>query len=180
MILKTDAEKRYLLTSMWNLKDWFLGKNDPASREYQASEDFNMYCNVAGMVDRLKREIEIREKEKESTSIADQAEHLREYISILESNLRAFMFQNADRAEVSSESVGDMDYLSMKIDECGLGTAIRNVLWCEDIFTVKDLISKTEMDLLKLPNFGRKSLRAIQDFLNPRKLYLGMRRSDDS
>ncbi len=175
MILKTDAEKRYLLTAMWNLKDWFLGKNDPASRAYQASEDFNMYCNVAGMVDRLKREIEIREKERENIDIYDKVGHLKEYISILESNLRAFMFQDADRTDGEPVLIGGVNYLSMTLDDCGFNVALRNVLWAEGISTVKDLVSKTEMDLLRVTNFGIKSLRTVREFLLERKLHLGMK-----
>jgi DNA-directed RNA polymerase alpha subunit len=42
------------------------------------------------------------------------------------------------------------------------------------VITVRDLVSKTEADLLRLPNFGRRSLEEIKKVLRKSRLHLGM------
>ena len=50
-----------------------------------------------------------------------------------------------------------------------------NCLKAENIFYIGDLILRTENDLLKTPNLGKKSLTEIKDILATKGLSLGMR-----
>ena len=50
-----------------------------------------------------------------------------------------------------------------------------NCLKAENIFYIGDLIQRTEVELLKTPNLGRKSLTEIKDILALKGLSLGMR-----
>jgi DNA-directed RNA polymerase subunit alpha len=50
-----------------------------------------------------------------------------------------------------------------------------NCLKAESIYYIGDLIQKTEVELLKTPNLGKKSLTEIKDVLYQRGLQLGMK-----
>ena len=60
------------------------------------------------------------------------------------------------------------------IDELELTVRSTNCLRAEGIFLIGDLIQRSEYDLLKTPNLGKKSLNEIKDVLASRNLSLGM------
>lgn len=60
------------------------------------------------------------------------------------------------------------------IEELGLTVRTNNCLKCENIYLVGDLLHQTEMDLLRTPNIGRKSLVEIKDMLQANGLSLNM------
>ncbi len=60
------------------------------------------------------------------------------------------------------------------VDELELTVRSANCLKTESIFYIGDLVQKTEFDLLKTPNLGKKSLTEIKDILSSRGLKLGM------
>lgn len=60
-------------------------------------------------------------------------------------------------------------------DEFALTVRSYNLLKCDNIYYVGDLIQRTENDLLKIENFGRKSLNEIKEVLASRGLALGMK-----
>ncbi len=62
--------------------------------------------------------------------------------------------------------------LSMRLTSANMDTRARNALRTENIHTLADLILKTEKQLLKIPNFGRKSLREVKEFLSAKNLTL--------
>ena len=66
------------------------------------------------------------------------------------------------------------NYLNKKVEDLELNIRILNAFKNENINTVKDLIERRESELLRIPNFGRKSLREIREILNSMSLYLGM------
>jgi DNA-directed RNA polymerase subunit alpha len=61
------------------------------------------------------------------------------------------------------------------VDELELTVRSANCLKAENIYYIGDLIQRTETELLKTPNLGRKSLNEIKDVLAARGLTLGMR-----
>lgn len=61
------------------------------------------------------------------------------------------------------------------VDELELTVRSANCLKAESIYYIGDLIQKTEVELLKTPNLGKKSLTEIKDVLASRGLSLGMR-----
>ena len=50
----------------------------------------------------------------------------------------------------------------INLDHIGLSTRVRNALKAEGFLTVHDVIQNTEMELAKLPNFGKKAMRELK------------------
>ena len=69
----------------------------------------------------------------------------------------------------------DFDPLLLRsIEELELTVRSTNCLKAESIFLIGDLIQRSEFDLLKTPNLGKKSLNEIKDVLASKGLSLGM------
>mgnify|MGYP006296711583 FL=1 len=60
------------------------------------------------------------------------------------------------------------------VDALELTVRTYNCLKAENIFTIGDLVRRTELELLRMPNFGRKSLTEVKEILWGRNLKLGM------
>ncbi|MBF0283023.1 MAG: DNA-directed RNA polymerase subunit alpha [Magnetococcales bacterium] len=65
--------------------------------------------------------------------------------------------------------------LFRKVDELELSVRSANCLKNDDIVYIGDLVQKTEAEMLKTPNFGRKSLNEIKEVLEEMGLNLGMK-----
>jgi DNA-directed RNA polymerase subunit alpha len=79
---------------------------------------------------------------------------------------------------VSSSSRGGVQFdpvLLRHVDELELTVRSANCLKAENIYYIGDLIQRTENELLKTPNLGRKSLNEIKEVLASRGLTLGMK-----
>ena len=61
------------------------------------------------------------------------------------------------------------------MDDLELTVRSANCLKAESIYYIGDLIQRTEVELLKTPNLGKKSLTEIKDVLASHSLSLGMR-----
>ncbi|MEN3967557.1 DNA-directed RNA polymerase subunit alpha C-terminal domain-containing protein, partial [Mammaliicoccus sciuri] len=61
-----------------------------------------------------------------------------------------------------------------KVDELELSVRSANCLKNDNIVYIGDLIQKTEAEMLRTPNFGRKSLNEIKEVLAGMGLHLGM------
>jgi len=90
------------------------------------------------------------------------------------------IFVNAEH-ETAFEGVGEGDlpenlaeYLNKSVDELELSVRSANCLKNAGIRTIRDLVHRTEKDMLETKNFGRKSLNEIKDILRPMGLSLGM------
>ena len=64
--------------------------------------------------------------------------------------------------------------LLKKVDELELSVRSMNCLKNDNIIYIGDLVQKTEPEMLRTPNFGRKSLNEIKEVLSAMSLYLGM------
>jgi|TARA_B100000959_G_scaffold143986_1_gene151129 DNA-directed RNA polymerase subunit alpha len=64
--------------------------------------------------------------------------------------------------------------LLRKVDELELSVRSMNCLKNDNIIYIGDLVQKTEPEMLRTPNFGRKSLNEIKEVLSSMSLYLGM------
>ena len=77
-----------------------------------------------------------------------------------------------------SEPAGDTQqinrYLLKKVDELELSVRSANCLKNDNIIYIGDLVGKTEAEMLRTPNFGRKSLNEIKEVLSSMGLRLGM------
>ncbi|MGH9368011.1 MAG: DNA-directed RNA polymerase subunit alpha [Thermoanaerobaculia bacterium] len=90
------------------------------------------------------------------------------------------IFVNAEH-ETALEGAGEgelpenlAEYLNRSVDELELSVRSGNCLKNAGIRTIRDLVQKTERDMLETKNFGRKSLNEIRDILRPMGLSLGM------
>ena len=68
--------------------------------------------------------------------------------------------------------------LLRKVDELELSVRSANCLKNDNIIYIGDLVQKTEGDMLRTPNFGRKSLNEIKEVLGHMSLHLGMQVAD--
>ena len=89
------------------------------------------------------------------------------------------LFVNFDEPAVQAESeVGsDLPFnrnLLRKVDELELSVRSANCLKNDNIVYIGDLVVKTEVEMLRTPNFGRKSLNEIKEVLTQMGLHLGM------
>jgi DNA-directed RNA polymerase subunit alpha len=79
-------------------------------------------------------------------------------------------------SQSSSESDANQlnRYLLKKVDELELSVRSANCLKNDNIIYIGDLVQKTEAEMLRTPNFGRKSLNEIKEVLSSMGLRLGM------
>ncbi len=76
--------------------------------------------------------------------------------------------------EVVSDTQQINRYLLKKVDELELSVRSANCLKNDNIIYIGDLVGKTEAEMLRTPNFGRKSLNEIKEVLSSMGLRLGM------
>src|SRR5690606_6438326 len=84
-------------------------------------------------------------------------------------------FTQRERGPAKQASAGVDPILLRPIDDLELTVRSANCLKAESIYYVGDLIQKTEVELLKTPNHGKKSLTEIKEVLAQRGLSLGMK-----
>ena len=92
--------------------------------------------------------------------------------------LRRREWLRAARAGAAAETTTDTNqlnrYLLKKVDELELSVRSANCLKNDNIIYIGDLVQKTEAEMLRTPNFGRKSLNEIKEVLASMGLRLGM------
>ncbi|MCO5065824.1 MAG: DNA-directed RNA polymerase subunit alpha [Rhizobiaceae bacterium] len=96
---------------------------------------------------------------------------------ILQDQLGLFVNFEEPQKEVASEAVTELAFnpsLLKKVDELELSVRSANCLKNDNIVYIGDLIQKTEAEMLRTPNFGRKSLNEIKEVLAAMGLHLGM------
>ena len=96
---------------------------------------------------------------------------------ILQDQLSLFVnFDEIAEIEEERDNTPDINpHLLMKVDELELSVRSANCLKNDNIVYIGDLVQKSESEMLKTPNFGRKSLNEIKDVLITMGLGLGMR-----
>jgi DNA-directed RNA polymerase subunit alpha len=96
---------------------------------------------------------------------------------ILQDQLGLFVNFEEPHKEVATEAVTELAFnaaLLKKVDELELSVRSANCLKNDNIVYIGDLIQKTEAEMLRTPNFGRKSLNEIKEVLAAMGLHLGM------
>lgn len=96
---------------------------------------------------------------------------------ILQDQLQLFVNFEGQRTEVRQEAVGELPFnrnLLRKVDELELSVRSANCLKSDNIVYIGDLVQKSEGEMLRTPNFGRKSLNEIKEVLTQMGLNLGM------
>jgi DNA-directed RNA polymerase subunit alpha len=113
----------------------------------------------------------------ETNGTIDPEFAVKEAASILRSQLAIFVdITGEDVQESAKGDASEVDPLLLRsIDDLELTVRSANCLKAESIYYIGDLIQRTEVELLKTPNLGKKSLTEIKDVLAARGLSLGMR-----
>lgn len=96
---------------------------------------------------------------------------------ILQDQMQIFVNFEEPEREVVEEERPDLEFnaaLLKKVDELELSVRSANCLKNDNIVYIGDLIQKTESEMLRTPNFGRKSLNEIKEVLAQMGLHLGM------
>ena len=113
----------------------------------------------------------------ETNGTIDAEEAVRTAADILTDQLSVFGdFTHRDRGAAKPQASTGVDPLLLRpIDDLELTVRSANCLKAESIYYIGDLIQKTEVELLKTPNLGKKSLTEIKEVLAQRGLSLGMK-----
>ena len=114
--------------------------------------------------------------EIETNGTIDPEDAIRHAARLLQEQLLVFVDLAGKEEELPSRREAEVDPVLLRpIDDLELTVRSANCLKAESIYYVGDLIQRTEVELLKTPNLGKKSLTEIKDVLASRGLSLGMR-----
>jgi len=115
--------------------------------------------------------------EVETNGALTPEEAINEAARILEKQLAVFIdFSNIDLGETEEESNDALEeLLAQPIEHLDLSVRSMNCLKSDDVFRVGDLVQRSEQEMLRTPNFGRKSLNEIKEVLEKMGLHLGMK-----
>ncbi len=113
----------------------------------------------------------------ETNGTIDPEYAVREAATILRNQLAVFVDLSGEQMhEPMRREEAEIDPILLRsIDDLELTVRSANCLKAESIYYIGDLIQRTEVELLKTPNLGKKSLTEIKDVLAARGLSLGMR-----
>ena len=114
--------------------------------------------------------------ELETNGTLDPEEAIRRSATILRNQLDVFVDLSCEQ-EVEVERIKDKQIdqaLLLPVDDLELTVRSANCLKAENIYYIGDLVKRTEVELLKTPNLGKKSLNEIKNVLKIRGLSLGM------
>lgn len=112
----------------------------------------------------------------ETNGTIDPEECIRRAATILQQQLAVFVDLESAGDPVAEERGDEIDPILVRpVDDLELTVRSANCLKAESIYCIGDLIQRTEVELLKTPNLGKKSLTEIKDVLASRGLSLGMR-----
>ncbi|UTF59513.1 DNA-directed RNA polymerase subunit alpha [Gilvimarinus sp. DA14] len=112
----------------------------------------------------------------ETNGTIDPEEAIRRAATILQQQLAVFVDLESEAQSQPEEKEEAIDPVLLRpVDDLELTVRSANCLKAENIYYIGDLIQRTEVELLKTPNLGKKSLTEIKDVLASRGLSLGMR-----
>jgi DNA-directed RNA polymerase subunit alpha len=126
-------------------------------------------------MDKLILEIETNGVIEPAEAVRTAARVLIEQLSSF-ADLRGVTTAGEQPAALRGVAAPQVDPILLRpVDELELTVRSANCLKAENIYYIGDLIQRTETELLKTPNLGRKSLNEIKDVLAARGLTLGMK-----
>ncbi len=112
----------------------------------------------------------------ETNGAVDPEESIRFAARVLMDQLSVFADLEGTPVAAAEPKAPQIDPILMRpVDDLELTVRSANCLKAENIYYIGDLIQRTETELLKTPNLGRKSLNEIKDVLASRGLTLGMK-----
>lgn len=157
-----------------------LGEEHRAIGRLQLDATFSPVRRVAYSVDSARVEqrtnLDKLIVELETNGAIDPEEAIRRAANILRDQLSVFVdLQGTEEAQAAPQQSEIDPILLRPVDDLELTVRSANCLKAENIYYIGDLIQRTEVELLKTPNLGKKSLTEIKDVLATHGLSLGMR-----
>lgn len=114
--------------------------------------------------------------EIETDGTIEPDEAIRRSATMLQDQLSAFVELKGEQESAPELEEPEVDPILLRpVDDLELTVRSANCLKAENIYYIGDLIQRTEVELLKTPNLGKKSLTEIKDVLASRGLSLGVR-----
>ena len=111
----------------------------------------------------------------ETNGTVDPEAAIRTAATILQNQLLSFVNLQSMEDETEADVEADIDPILLRpVDELELTVRSANCLKAENIYYIGDLIQRTEVELLRTPNLGKKSLTEIKDVLASHGLSLGI------
>jgi len=112
----------------------------------------------------------------ETNGAIDPEEAVRRAANILQDQISIFVELKSPEATAAPVIESNVNPLLLRpVDDLELTVRSANCLKAENIYFIGDLVQRTENDLLKTPNLGKKSLTEIKDVLASHQLSLGMK-----
>ena len=106
----------------------------------------------------------------------EPAEAVRVAARILRDQLGVFVDLEAEEAETTETQAKELNPILFRpIDDLELTVRSANCLKAENVYYIGDLVQRSETELMKTPNLGKKSLNEIKDALASHELSLGMK-----
>ena len=152
--------------------------SDEAVGSLKVDASFSPVKRVAYSVEnaRFEKRTDLDKKidELETDGTLDPKMAIEHSATILQQQLASFVDLDAIAEQEAKKDQNDFDPLLMRsIEELELTVRSTNCLKAESIFLIGDLIQRSEFDLLKTPNLGKKSLNEIKDVLASKGFALG-------
>ena len=111
----------------------------------------------------------------ETNGTLDPEAAIRRAATILNEQIAVFIELKKEHPYIDENLEPKIDPMLLKpVDDLELTVRSANCLKAENIFYIGDLVQKTEAELLKTPNLGKKSLNEIKEVLSAHSLSLGM------
>jgi len=176
MTLRTRVGRGYDPASARTLEE---GENRPIG-SLQIDASFSPVHRVAYNVEaaRVEQRTDLDKLiiDLQTNGTIDPEEAIRKAATILQEQLSVFVDLKAETQTQEEEAASDIDPILLRpVDDLELTVRSANCLKAENIYYIGDLIQRTEVELLKTPNLGKKSLTEIKDVLAQQALSLGMR-----
>lgn len=112
----------------------------------------------------------------ETNGTIDPESAIRLCATILQKQLSAFVDLSQEEVREKTSDEPEFDPVLIRpVDDLELTVRSANCLKAENIYYIGDLVQRSENELLKTPNLGKKSLTEIKDVLASRSLSLGMK-----
>lgn len=112
----------------------------------------------------------------ETDGTLNPEEAIRRAATILQQQLAVFVDLESESEAAPAEEEDEVDPILLRpVDDLELTVRSANCLKAENIYYIGDLVQRSEVELLKTPNLGKKSLTEIKDVLASRGLELGKR-----
>jgi len=175
MTLKVDSGRGYETVEARNQND----EETKAIGKLQLDATYSPVKRVSYTVDsaRVEQRTDLDKLiiDLETNGTIDPEEAIRRSATILQQQLAVFVDLENEEVVAEERVEEEIDPILLRpVDDLELTVRSANCLKAENIYYIGDLIQRTEVELLKTPNLGKKSLTEIKDVLASRGLSLGM------